>query len=52
MFTQGHSVEMAARYANAAGALAAAKRGPMEGNSSLEELDALLSGQQMERMRA
>lgn len=52
MFTQGHSVEIAARYANAAGALAAAKRGPMEGNSSLEELDALLSGQQMERMRA
>lgn len=52
MFTQGHSVEIAGRYANAAGALAVGMRGPMEGNSSPHELDTLLSGQQPERMRA
>lgn len=33
MLTQGHSLETAGRYANAAGALAVMKRGPMEGNS-------------------
>lgn len=34
MIAQGHSPEVAGVYANAAGALAVTKRGPMEGNSS------------------
>lgn len=38
--------EQALRYANAAGARAVTKLGPMEGTSTREELDALLSEQQ------
>ena len=52
MIAQGHSVETAGRYANAAAALAAGRRGPMEGNSSPQEIEAVLAGYQPERMRA
>ena len=52
MVAEGHSIETAGRYANAAAALACGKRGPMEGNSSLIEIEALLSSQQEERKRA
>ena len=45
LMTQGHTVDSAARYANAAGALAVTARGPMEGNSTLEELEQFLSQQ-------
>ncbi|SOE18946.1 hypothetical protein SAMN05877838_3894 [Hoeflea halophila] len=52
MMTQGHSVETAGRYANAAAALSAGKRGPMEGNASPQEIETLLARHQTERMRA
>lgn len=35
----GYSVEMALKYANASGALAVSKKGPMEGTSTIAELD-------------
>jgi len=38
MATQGQSIELTGRYANAAGAIAVTKRGPMEGNSSLNTI--------------
>jgi fructokinase len=41
---QGRPPAEAARRANAAGALAVTRRGPMEGNSTPSELDAFLSG--------
>ncbi len=41
---QGRPPAEAARRANAAGALAVTRRGPMEGNSTLAELDAFLAG--------
>jgi len=41
----GYSPEMALDYANAAGHLAVSKQGPMEGNSTLDELKALLAAQ-------
>lgn len=37
----GYSVENALHYANASGAIAVSKKGPMEGTSTLAELDAL-----------
>ncbi len=40
----GRAPEEAARRANAAGALAVTRRGPMEGNSTPAQLDALLAG--------
>jgi len=52
MLTEGHPIETAGRYAMAASALAAGKNGPMEGNSSLAEIEAFLAGQQAERMWA
>lgn len=52
MITQGHSVETAGRYANAAAALSAGKRGAMEGNASPQEIETLLSRRQAERARA
>jgi sugar/nucleoside kinase (ribokinase family) len=39
LYCQGFDVKTAAVYGNAAGAKAVTKRGPMEGNSSREELD-------------
>lgn len=39
---KGHSASSSARYANAAGALAVTVRGPMEGNSTIEELEKFL----------
>ena len=41
---EGRPPAEAARRANAAGALAVTKRGPMEGNSSSADLDAFLAG--------
>lgn len=40
--TQGWSLEACGRYANAAGALAVTKRGPMEGNSTLDEIESFI----------
>jgi sugar/nucleoside kinase (ribokinase family) len=40
----GFSFEKALRYANAAGALAVTKTGPMEGNSGLRQIEAFLAG--------
>lgn len=39
MLANGHSVEVSGRYANAAGAIAVTKRGPMEGNSNLDTIE-------------
>lgn len=39
----GFSVEMALQYANASGALAVSKKGPMEGTTTLLEIEAFLS---------
>ncbi len=39
LLAQGQSVEMCGRYANAAGAIAVTKRGPMEGNSDLNMIE-------------
>ena len=41
----GVPVERALRLANAAGALAVGKKGPMEGNSTMAELEAFLARQ-------
>lgn len=40
---QGMPVDTALRYANASGALAIARKGPMEGSSTFAELDTLLA---------
>jgi len=45
MIAKGESIETCGRYANAAGALAVTKRGPMEGNSSLDTIEAFIKGQ-------
>ena len=42
MLCQGRDIRTAVVYGNAAGAKAVAKRGPMEGNSRLQELDDLI----------
>lgn len=42
MATQGRSLETCGRYANAAGAIAVTKRGPMEGNSTLDEIESFI----------
>ena len=42
---QGHSVSQALRYANACGALAVTRRGPMEGTSTFAEIDTFLQQQ-------
>jgi len=42
MLAQGESIETCARYANAAGAIAVTKRGPMEGNSDRKTIDAFM----------
>ena len=42
---QGHGVSQALRYANACGALAVTRRGPMEGTSTFAEIDAFLQQQ-------
>jgi len=39
MLTQGHSLETSGRFANAAGAIAVTKRGPMEGNSDMATIE-------------
>lgn len=39
MMMQGHSLERSGLYANAAGAIAVTKRGPMEGNSDLATIE-------------
>ncbi|MBC3252133.1 sugar kinase [Serratia fonticola] len=44
---QGHSVSQALRYANACGALAVTRRGPMEGTSTFAEIDAFLQQQRI-----
>ena len=44
---QGRSVVDSLRYANASGALAVSRRGPMEGTSSFAELDALIARHQV-----
>ncbi|WP_068307312.1 carbohydrate kinase family protein [Aliiruegeria sabulilitoris] len=45
LLAQGVSLEEAGRRANAAGAIAVTRRGPMEGNSSPEEIDAFLAAE-------
>lgn len=52
MLADGHSVETASRYANAAASLAGGKPGPMAGNASLADIEALLSVYGAKRMRA
>jgi len=42
MMAKGQSLETSGQYANAAGALAVTKRGPMEGNSDLDTIKAFL----------
>ena len=42
LLCRGKDIRTAAIYGNAAGAKAVEKRGPMEGNSSIEELDKLI----------
>lgn len=42
LIAQGVSVPEAVRYANAAGAIAVTRRGPMEGNTTLDEIKAFL----------
>ncbi|MCQ8278218.1 sugar kinase [Acetobacteraceae bacterium KSS8] len=41
----GHTIEASLRYANASGALAVGRRGPMEGTAGFAELDALIAAQ-------
>ncbi len=45
---QGRNVADSLRYANASGALAVGRRGPMEGTSTFAELDALISARSQE----
>lgn len=52
MIAEGQSIEAAGRYANAAAALAAGRRGPMEGNSSRNDIEGLLSGHEVSRKSA
>lgn len=42
MTALGHPIEKCGRYANAAGAIAVTKRGPMEGNSDLSTIEAFI----------
>ena len=42
MIAQGESIETSGAYANAAGAIAVTKRGPMEGNSNLDTIKAFM----------
>lgn len=42
MIANGHSIEISAQYANAAGAIAVTKHGPMEGNSNLDTIKAFI----------
>ena len=42
LVSQGNPLEHCGRYANAAGAMAVTKRGPMEGNSSLDEIESFI----------
>jgi len=42
MIATGHSMELSAQYANAAGAIAVTKHGPMEGNSNLDTIKAFI----------
>ena len=42
MIAKGQSLETSAQYANAAGAIAVTKRGPMEGNSNLDTIEAFI----------
>lgn len=43
LICQGHSLRKALTYANAAGALAVSKRGPMEGNCNYDSLEELIN---------
>jgi len=43
MIAQGEAIETAGRYANAAGAIAVTKRGPMEGNSDMDTIKAFMN---------
>ena len=43
MMANGHSVEKCGQYANAAGAIAVTKRGPMEGNSNLDTIESFIT---------
>lgn len=43
LIAQGYSVSYAGKYANAAGALAVTRRGPMEGNSTPQEIQTFLN---------
>ena len=52
LLSQGASLEEAGRQANAAGALAVTKRGPMEGNSTPSEVAAFLEGAEAARASA
>ena len=52
MLVEGHSIEAASRYANAAASLAGGKSGPMAGNASLADIEALLSFDGAKRMTA
>ncbi len=42
MAALGHSIEQCGRYANAAGAMAVTRRGPMEGNSSMDAIESFM----------
>jgi len=42
MMALGHSIEKCGQYANAAGAIAVTKRGPMEGNSNIDTIEAFI----------
>lgn len=42
MITQGHSIETSGQYANAAGAIAVTRRGPMEGNCSRSTIESFI----------
>lgn len=46
LLAQGFSLEKAGHYANAAGALSVTKRGPMEGNSTLQAIEQFISQNQ------
>ena len=48
LYYGGYSAELAGKYANAAGALAASKLGPMEGNSTLGEIQHLLDSDKVQ----
>ena len=49
MLTLGASLEEAGRMANAAGAIAVTRRGPMEGNSTRDEIEAFLAARETTR---